>query len=249
VIEREMHGDVAVLRLAHGKASALDLELLVALDTALRAEEQSSAKALVLTGSGAIFCAGVDLKRIVHGRRAYIEAFLPALDRVFARLFFLEKPAVAALNGHAIAGGAVLAFACDYRILARGKGTIGTPELKVGVPFPFLAQEIIRAALGERLAAELIVNGHNHSGEESLSKGIVHELVAPESLIPRALETAARLALIPSESFRLTKRWLRRASKDLCEKHQPVSDKAVLEGWCSEPVLRAVEDYIARTLR
>jgi enoyl-CoA hydratase len=249
VIERENHGDVVVLRLAHGKASALDLELLVALKAALRAEEQSSAKALVLTGSGAIFCAGVDLKRIVHGRRAYIESFLPALDRVFARLFFLEKPVVAALNGHAIAGGAVLAFACDHRILARGKGTIGTPELKVGVPFPFLAQEIVRAALGERLAAELIVDARNYSGDDSLAKGIVHELVEFESLMPHALETAARLALIPSESFRLTKRWLRRASKELCLRNQGESEKLVLEGWCSEPVLRAVEDYIARTLR
>src|SRR6185295_5969986 len=122
-----------------GKASALDLELLVALESALRGEEQSKERALVLTGTGAIFCAGVDLKRIAQGKRQYIEAFLPALERAFERLFFLEKPVVAAINGHAIAGGAVLALACDHRILARGKGMVGTPELKVGVPFPFLA--------------------------------------------------------------------------------------------------------------
>lgn len=249
MIEREVHGDVALLRLAHGKASALDLELLVALEAALRAEEQSKERALVLTGTGTIFCAGVDLKRIVEGKRAYIEAFLPALDRAFARLFFLEKPVVAALNGHAIAGGAVIAFACDQRILARGKGMIGTPELKVGVPFPFLAQEIVRAALGERLATDLVVEGRNYSGEESLARGIVHELVGLEALLPRALETAARLAQIPRESFRLSKRWLRRASKELCERNQVESEKAVLEAWCSEPVLRAVEDYVARTLR
>ncbi|MEO6711133.1 MAG: enoyl-CoA hydratase-related protein, partial [Planctomycetota bacterium] len=78
MIEREVQGDVAILRLAHGKASALDLELLVALDEALQSEEQSKERALVLTGSGTIFCAGVDLKRIVQGRRGYIEAFLPA---------------------------------------------------------------------------------------------------------------------------------------------------------------------------
>ncbi len=249
MIEREVHGDVAVLRLAHGKASALDLELLLALEAALRAEEASEERALVLTGSGTIFCAGVDLKRIVQGKRAYVEAFLPALDRVFERLFFLEKPVVCAINGHAIAGGAVLALACDQRILARGKGMIGTPELKVGVPFPFLALEIVRAALGERLAGELAIDGRNYSGEESLARGIVQELVGLEALMPRALETAARLAAIPRESFRVTKRWLRRPSKELIARNQAESEKAVLEVWCSETTLRAVEDYVARTLR
>ena len=249
MIEREVHGDVAVLRLAHGKASALDLELLIALEAALHAEESSNERALLLTGSGTIFCAGVDLKRIVQGKRAYIEAFLPALDRAFARLFFFEKPVVCALNGHAIAGGAVIAFAADQRILARGKGLLGTPELKVGVPFPFLAQEIVRAALGERLAAELVIEGKNYSGEEALARGMVHELVGLEALMPRALEAAAKLAAVPSESFRLTKRWLRRASKELVERNRVESEKAVLDGWCSDATLAAIEAYVARTLR
>jgi len=249
VIEREVHGDVALLRLAHGKASALDLELLRALEAALRAEEHSKERALILTGTGAIFCAGVDLKRIVQGKRAYIEAFLPALDSAFERLFFLEKPVIAALNGHAIAGGAVLALAADHRLLARGKGMLGTPELKVGVPFPFLAQEIVRAALGERLAQELAIEGRNYSGDESLARGIVHELVGIEALLPRAIETAAQLAKIPSESFALTKRWLRRASKERWERNRAESAAAVLEAWCSERTLRAVEEFVARTLR
>ncbi|HTF87046.1 MAG TPA: enoyl-CoA hydratase/isomerase family protein [Planctomycetota bacterium] len=249
MIEREVQGDVAILRLAHGKASALDLELLVALDEALQAEERSQERALVLTGSGTIFCAGVDLKRIVQGRRGYIEAFLPALERAFARLFFLEKPVVAAINGHAIAGGAVIALACDQRLLARGKGMVGTPELKVGVPFPFLALEILRASLGLRLAATLVVEGRNYSGEEALAQGMVHELVGLEALMPRALESAASLARIPSESFRLSKRWLRRPSKELWERNRAESEAATLEAWCGEPVLRAVEDYVARTLR
>ena len=249
MIEREVHGEVAVLRLAHGKASALDLELLLALDAALRTEAQSQERALVLTGSGTIFCAGVDLKRMVEGKRAYIEKFLPALDRVFEHLFFLEKPVVAAINGHAIAGGAVLALAADYRLLARGKGLIGTPELKVGVPFPFLALEIVRAALGEKLAAELATLGNNYSGEDSLARGLVHELVGFEALLPRALETATRLAAVSGDSFQLTKRWLRRSSQELFSRNRAESEKAVLEAWCSAATLQAVEGYVARTLR
>lgn len=249
MIEREVHGDVAVLRLAHGKASALDLELLQALDEALRAEQAGAQRALVLTGSGTIFCAGVDLKRILDGGRAYVEAFLPALDRAFASLFFLEKPVVAALNGHAIAGGAVLAFACDRRILARGKGLIGMPELRVGVPFPALALEIVRATLRSDLLSSAILEGRNSSGEESLAHGLVDELVVAESLLPRALEAAAGLADTPSASFALSKRWLRRPARLAWERDASADLRAVIECWTSDACRKAIEAYVERTLR
>ena len=248
MIEREVHGDIAVLRLAHGKASALDLEFLGALESAFRAEASSSERALVLTGSAAIFCAGVDLKRIVAGKREYIEAFLPALERAFAELFFLEKPVVAALNGHAIAGGAVLALASDRRILARGKALVGTPELKVGVSFPFLALEIVRAALGPMLANEIALEGRTYNGEECLARGLIHELVGPEALLPRALESATNLAAAPAESFALTKRWLRRPSRLAWEHERAPTAHLVLENWCSPKTLLAIESFVAKTL-
>ncbi len=248
MIEREVHGDIALLRLAHGKASALDLEFLNALESAFRAEAGTKERALIVTGSGTIFCAGVDLKRIVAGKRAYIEAFLPALDRAFAQLFFLEKPVVAALNGHAIAGGAVLALACDRRILARGKALVGTPELKVGVSFPFLALEIVRAALGPQLASEVVLEGRSYNGEECLARGLVHELVGPEALLSRALESATKLASVPAESFALSKRWLRQPSRLAWEHDRAHSDQLVLENWCSAPTLRAIEDFVTKTL-
>jgi enoyl-CoA hydratase len=249
MIEREVHGDVAVLRLAHGKASALDLELLAALDAALQGEEDAAERALVLTGSGTIFCAGVDLKRIVEGGRNYVEAFLPALDRTFARLFFLEKPAVAAVNGHAIAGGAVLAFACERRILARGKALLGTPELRVGVPFPVLALEIVRAAAGDRLAAELALEGRNYNGEDSLRLGLVDELVSPEAVLPRALECAKELARVPRESYALTKRWLRAPALERWQKDRAANARAVYECWNAASTQSAIEAFVARTLK
>jgi enoyl-CoA hydratase len=249
VIEREVHGDVAVLRLAHGKASALDLELLGALEAALLKESTSNERALVLTGSGSIFCAGVDLKRILEGGRAYIEQFLPALDRAFAALFFLEKPAVAAINGHAIAGGAVLALGCDRRILARGKALIGTPELQVGVPFPTLALEIVRAGVRADLHSEVFLVGRNFSGEEALARGLVDDLVGPESLLPRAVDAAAALLGGCAASFALTKRWLRRPTRQAWESEQAADRAAVVEAWCSKATLGAIEAYVARTLR
>jgi hypothetical protein len=156
VIETTREGEIALLRLCHGKASALDLELCEALERAAAEAEDSGARAIVLTGRGPIFSAGVDLKRLVAGGPDYVAEFLPALDAALLALFRCEKPCVAAINGHAIAGGALLAGACDLRLLARGPAGIAVPELKVGVPFPQVAVEIALelfpgAALGPAL--------------------------------------------------------------------------------------------------
>lgn len=248
MIRREVQGEVALLRFAHGKANALDLELLVALEAAVRAEAEGDARAVVLTGSGSIFCAGVDLKRLCDGGAAYVHEFLPALDRALLALHAFEKPLVAAINGHAIAGGAVIALACDRRLLARGKALFGTPELRVGVPFPLSALEILRCALNPAQAAELALEGRNHSGDEALARGFVHELVQGEALLARAMESARQLADTPAVSFALTKRGLRADSHERIERLQPSSARATLEAWSSPAVLDAVADFVRRTL-
>src|SRR5262245_39446935 len=122
MIRRERRGDVVWLRLEHGKANAMDVELLLALGDVLAEEAAGSTRALVVTGTGPMFCAGVDLRRLLREPPAYLDRFLPALDRMFETLLFLPKPVVAAVNGHAIAGGCVLACMCDRRLAARGAG-------------------------------------------------------------------------------------------------------------------------------
>ncbi|WP_163451993.1 enoyl-CoA hydratase/isomerase family protein, partial [Escherichia coli] len=85
---------------------------------------------------GKIFSAGVDLLQISDGGLSYVQKFLPALHRMFDTEFDFPKPVVAAVNGHAIAGGCVLASCADKRIAARDVGRIGVTEVLVGVPFP-----------------------------------------------------------------------------------------------------------------
>ena len=186
MFERSERDGVRVLALAHGKASALDLELLHGLARELD-EERAHPEPLVLTGTGSIFCAGVDLVRIVDGGAAYVREFLPALDRAFRTLFLLEKPVVAAINGHAIAGGCVLACAADERLMAEGKGRVGVPELKVGVPFPPLALEIVRRVAPARHADDILLGGGLFTPPEALERGLVRELVPPAELVDRAV--------------------------------------------------------------
>jgi enoyl-CoA hydratase len=248
VIEREERGPVVILRLAHGKASAMDLELLRAIEGAFAREERSPARAVVLTGTGSIFSAGVDLLRVVEGGRAYLAEFLPALDACFRRMLAFEKPLVAAINGHAIAGGFVMACAADRRLLARGRATYGAPELEVGVPFPPAALELVRLGCPPGALREVALESRVFGCEDCLARGLVDELVAPEALLDRAVECATKLSAPPERSFAITKRLLRRPALERLEREGSRSEE-ILDAWASDEVLGAVRDYVQRVLR
>lgn len=208
MIEHERAGDILTLRLAHGKASALDLELCQALAEGIEtAAAERSVRALILTGTGKIFSAGVDLPRLVEGGREYAQPFLEALDACLQALFVFPKPAVAAINGHAIAGGAILAFACDYRIMSSGR--IGVPELLVGLPFPPLAAEIVRFGIPPQQLRSTILFGETLDFDKAQAHGLIDESVGIDFLIPRAKEIAMKLADVAPEAFRITKRQMR----------------------------------------
>src|SRR5438105_15290873 len=117
MIETTHHADITVLTLAYGKANTLDPEFCSALATAFEDCATSSTTAVVITARGGIFSAGVDLLRVVDGGASYLQMFLPVLGRAFEAAFRFPKPLVAAVNGHAFAGGCILASAADRRLM------------------------------------------------------------------------------------------------------------------------------------
>src|SRR5215467_13967418 len=175
MIERTLHEGVLTLRLAHGKASAIDVELLDALLRELNGIADD-VRALILTGTGSIFSAGVDLFRLTQEGKDYVLRFLPLLSRFVRRLFTFPRPVVAAVNGHAIAGGCVIVLACDVRLMAQGAGKIGVPELLVGVPFPAAALEIVRFAVPQDKVQSLLYTGRTLSAGDALAAGLVDEV-------------------------------------------------------------------------
>ena len=236
---------VRTIRIHHGKAGALDLELCDALAAAFR--DAASARAVILTGTGRIFSAGVDLPRVLEGGDAYTRRFLPAMDACFRALFTLERPVVAAINGHAIAGGCILACACDARLMVEADATIGAPELVVGVPFPVLALEILRLAGGDALVRRLTIGGGNMAGPEAHRTGLVDRLVPSADLEAAAHAEARRLAGIPAASFSLVKRQLRLPAMertDALKEH----DAKVEMAWCTPDVRARIASFVERTL-
>jgi enoyl-CoA hydratase len=247
MIARSQHEDVLTLRLVHGKVNALDVELLDAMARELDGVAED-VRALVLTGTGSVFSAGVDLFRITRDGADYVRRFLPLLARVLRTLFAFPRPVVAAVNGHAVTGGCVIALAADVRLMAEGDGTIGLPELLVGVPFPTAALEVVRFAVpGERLES-LIYTGRTLAAREALEAGLVDEVVAPGDLLNRAQAVARRLALIPPPVYRLTKQALRAEALERIEQAGDLPDRAALEVWSAAETHAHIREYLHRTL-
>lgn len=247
MIERDDVDTVAVVRLNHGKVNALDLDLVTAIRDTFLGLETSDHEAVVLTGTGRSFCAGVDLTRIAAGDAGYARTFLQVLSESFAAVFNLGKPVVGAINGHAIAGGCVFANACDRRLMADGSGRIGVTELLAGVPFPTTALEILRFAVGPARTSDLVLTGRTCLPDEALDVGLIDEIVAADELTERAVSLARRLASdIPPATFRLTKQQLHRDAGERIARLRAADDPQVVAIWESPATRQWVSDFLQR---
>ena len=248
MIEVKETKGMAVLQMKHGKANALDVEFCIELKATLQ-QVESTSKAVVLTGQQKIFSAGVDLVRLLQDGDQYRTALLTALGDVLHALFFYPKPLIAAINGHAIAGGCIIACAADYRIMIGENGRIGVPELAVGLPFPPIALEIIRFATSPQHFRRLVFRGLTYPPDKALAWGLVDELVASEAISDRAMVCAAELASIPPRSFELTKlQACRPVFEKLQQKWTQRMAAQVNEVWNSVAVVAAVQNYVDKTL-
>ncbi len=249
MIDLKTEAAIAVLTLTHGKANALDIEFCETLAARFDELRHADVKAIVLTGQGKIFSAGVDLKRLSEGGAGYVRKFLPALHRLYDAAFFQPKPVVAAVNGHAIAGGCVLALCADRRVMSNDGGRMGMTELLVGVPFPALAFEIMRQATPPYFFTETILSGATFAAEMAVHRGWVNEAVEPRRLMERALAAAQSLAALSPAAFAQTKLQLRAAVMERMTLSGEATDKAVTEIWTAPDTLRHIRDYIARRLK
>lgn len=245
----EQHGAVAVVELAHGKANLVDMDLCRGTVEQFAALRASAARAVVLTGTGGIFSAGVDLLKVLEGKADYARPFLKALDDLLEALFLFPKPLVAAVNGHAIAGGCIMACAADRRIMARGNGRIGAPELLVGVAFPVVPLEVLRFAVSPEHLTEVIYSGATYPADEALRRGLVDEVAEPGDLLPRALAEAERMAAVPAAAFELTKLQLREPAVETMRRRRAQLDSRIAEYWSQPATFEAIRAYVERTLK
>lgn len=242
MFEIEYREHIAIVRMAHGRANAMDTDFLGALIDEFEGLAARDPAAVVLTGRDGVFSAGADLFKVRDGSAAEIEEGLHTMSKAFLAVFAFPRPVVAAINGHAIAGGAVLAGACDWRTMSAG--TIGLGELRVGVPFPAAALEIVRFAIGAKHLQEILYLADAYAPEDALRRHLVDEVVEPDRLEARALEMAARLAAIPAASFTHTKRALRRDALASIARHAPEADAEAIAIWSSDELHARIDEFL-----
>jgi len=203
---------IRTLTLDRAPVNALNEEMLVALWETIEAAPASGARGLLLTGAGALFSAGLDVRHVLTldavGLRAFLEKFFGCMKA----LINCPIPVVAALNGASPAGGAVLALCCDYRVMARGNGRIGLNEVQVGLyPGAFIADLLVRC-IGERPAGHLLLSGALLTPADALSCGLIDELVDAEALQGSARAWLERCLSAPPQAFAMTRRLVRQGA-------------------------------------
>lgn len=227
-------GGVRLLTMDRPPANAINEDLLADLCAVLAAcREDPAVRAVVLTGAGACFGAGFDLA--APPRDAAATARLGGLYRdAHVALLALPKPTVALVNGHAIAGGLVMALACDYRLGVAGEYRVGLNEVAIGASFPRIAAEIVRLRLPHARAAELVLGAALYPSSQALRLGIVDELLAPETAMDTVLRRAARLGGLPRDAYAHAKAWLLAEAMERTEAETPEEALRTIAVWLSE---------------
>jgi len=243
VEEREA---VSVLTLERPPANAFSLELVEDLRQAMRLA--GGGPAVVLASSSAsLFSAGWDLKVLATFDRPAMEIFFEAYCDLVREIFVFGAPVVAALPGHAIAGGLIVAAAADERIAAEGRGEMGLSEVLLGVPVPQCLLEIFRHAIGARAMERLAATGENLSMEKARSIGLVDEIVPAGQLLARAVARAQKLAALPQAAHAAIKRRSRAAA--MARFDQARERDPFLDVWFSKDAQERVAALVARLSR
>jgi len=240
----ERRGEVALLRLENGKANAIGPSFLDRLDALLR--EIGDARAAVITGQGSAFSAGLDLPALIDLDRTAMRAFILRFEAVMLRVFELPIPAVAAVNGHAVAGGCVLALQADLRIGADREARIGLNEAQLGIGLPAAVVETLRFQVPGSSLAPIAMEGRLFSPREALRLGLLHEVVPEGELVERAVQRAAALAALPPPGLRMVKQSLRGNVAAAARATGAAEAERWLDTWFSEAPQRVLRQTVAR---
>lgn len=202
------HDGVAVVTLARPPANALDPALVADLLAALEQLDHERPGAVVLAGSGGFFSGGADLRVVPALSEDEQAQMVRDVNKLFSGWHELPLPVVSAVNGHAVAGGLVLALCGDYRV-ASSSARFGLTEAKVGIPFPSAAIGVVQAELSPPIVRRLVLGAELIDSSTAKAWDVVDEVVTEEAVLSRSLEIAHERSRLPPNTYELIKRRLR----------------------------------------
>lgn len=241
-VHLDIHEGVATVRLERGKVNALNEQVVDELSTCLRGLESDPAvRGVLLTGTGKFFSFGFDIPELFNAPKEEFASYLRKFTTLYRELFVHPRPVVAALNGHAVAGGCMLATACDVRVMVKENARIGLNEISFGSSLFAGSLELLRFWLGDRRAQEVAYGGALYAAEQALGLGLIDAAVPEEALLGEARGRLEQLAGRSPDAFRTIKRLLRRPVEEEMQRTEDASIREFVEIWYSKETRAELE--------
>lgn len=204
MIQLTIDNAIAHLSFDDGKANVLNSSSLSALENALA--EAQAAKAVVLSGRAGMFSGGLDLKTLPALPPEEFKSTLDQFAKLCQTLLTYPRPVVAAVTGHAIAGGTVILLCCDHRIGEAGDFKIGLSEVPIGMPLPTFVYRLAEHSVSKRHIIEATLHGRLYPPHDAERIGYLQSVEEPGESVHRAHQVAANLASLPNPAYTVTKK-------------------------------------------
>jgi len=244
MLQINKHNDISEIALDNPPANAMDAAFMAAIRAALAEVQSAGAKAIVISGRPGMYSGGVDVPGLLQADRETVLNFWVEFLTLMREVAAAEVPVIAAITGHAPAGGCVLALHCDYRIAGAGKFKFGLNEVQVGLPVPSTVLAAMEFVAGPRTAQKLSMQGALLSPEAALACGLVDEVVDPDEVIPRSVEFAQQLAQLPPVAMNVTRRQAKAAFVAGLTIHDDA--RATTDFWFSDETRAAMQALVER---
>jgi enoyl-CoA hydratase/carnithine racemase len=231
---------IAEAKLNRGKVNALNEQIVDEIAECFhKMADEPEIRAVILTADGPFFSFGFDIPEFLDYSKESFAKFLRKFTVLYRDLFTFPKPLVAALNGHAIAGGCMLALTCDYRIMVSGKAKISLNEITFGSSVFAGSVAMLKSVVGSKNAHAVLYEGVMYSADEATQLGLVDQVSSADKLAGDAREVATRLASKGAVAFRSIKNLLRGPVAEEMKEEKSIQD--FVDIWYSDSTRRNLQ--------
>ena len=244
-------GPAAVVRLDKARGNSIDEPLVRELAHAARdlGADPAVRGVLLVSAHPKLFCPGLDLVTLIELDRGAMERFMLLFAEMVWSLYGLPKPMVAGVNGHAVAGGCILALTADHRVLRRGGAQIGLNEVRVGLPLPWSVSELLRASVPPNALSQVALLGRNFADDDALRVGLADELADAEGFEEHCLRRLEEFIEKDAYAVSTTKMALRDGILQRMKAHERERMAGWLDGWFSDSTRARMRELAAGLTR
>jgi enoyl-CoA hydratase/carnithine racemase len=248
MISVENHGKVVYAKLNRGVTNAMNPKVVKELGAVIKqVKNDAGINGLVLGSSNEkFFSIGFDIPELFEMNRDDFRDFYRLFNRVCLDLFTLPKPTVAAITGHAIAGGCILALCCDYRFIAKGHKLMGLNEVKLGLPVPYLPDRLLHALAGVSKAREIMESGEFYPSDVAREMGMVDKILPIENVVKAAIDHADTLGSLPKVGYEMIKQNRVEVIQEQVTARQDEKEASFIGSWYSDEARRCLKEALKK---